>query len=280
MSSYSGSENKNPNVDSLKETRVISKDTIKRLVKDIKEITKNPLTSHGIYYKHDENDFLRGTAIIIGNEGTPYHGGYYLFNIYYPPDYPFSPPTVIYVTNDGQTRFNPNLYICGKVCISILNTWKGDQWSSCQTITSVLLVLSSVFTDKPLLNEPGISVNHREIQPYNEILTFKNFQVAIYGMLSSKSFKESNAELYDIVKNHFIENYDKIMERIQKKKTYNKTISISVYNLNIHINYTNLINNLNLLYSDLTNKHNDMSANIEIVSSASVESKENNSVKK
>lgn len=277
MSSYSDSENKNTNVESLKETKVISKDTIKRLVKDIKEITKNPLSSHGIYYKHDDTDFLRGTAIIIGNEGTPYHGGYYLFNIYYPADYPYSPPTVIYATNDGQTRFNPNLYKCGKVCISILNTWKGDQWSSCQTITSVLLVLSSVFTDKPLLNEPGISVNHKEIYLYNEILTFKNFQVAIYGMLSAnKTFKESNPELYEIVKGHFIDNYSKLMERIQSKKTYNKTISMSVYNMNIHINYTNIINNITLLYNHLTNKQDDNVAS----SSTNIQGATNDSLNK
>jgi ubiquitin-protein ligase len=254
MSSYSGSEKKTQTQDIVTESKTISKETIKRLVKDIKDITKNPLTSHGIYYKHHDSDFLRGSALIIGNEGTPYYGGYYLFNIYYPTDYPYSPPTVVYMTNDGQTRFNPNLYKCGKVCISILNTWKGEQWSSCQNISSILLVLSSVFTDKPLLNEPGISGIHKEIQLYNEILTFKNFDVAIYGMLElNKSFKETNGELYEIAKNHFIDNYSKIMERIQLKKTENKTIIMNVYNLNIHINYTTVINNLVRLYTNITN---------------------------
>jgi len=233
-------------------TKTISKDTIKRLIKDIREINNNPLTSHGIYYKHHDIDFLRGTAVIIGNEGTPYHGGYYLFHIYYPEDYPYSPPNVIYMTNDGRTRFNPNLYKCGKVCVSILNTWKGEQWSSCQSISSILLVLSSVFTDKPLLNEPGISGSHKEIQTYNEILTFKNFQVAIHGMLVDKSFQESTPELFEIVKNHFIENYRNIMERIQLKKTVNKTIMMNVYNLHIHVNYTIVINNLSQLYNKYT----------------------------
>ena len=233
-------------------TRTISKDTVKRLVKDVRDININPLTSHGIYYKHHDSDFLRGTAIIIGNEGTPYHGGYYLFHIYYPVDYPYSPPTVVYMTNDGRTRFNPNFYKCGKVCISILNTWKGEQWSSCQSISSILLVLSSVFTDKPLLNEPGITAKHKEIQMYNEILTFKNFEVAIHGMLTDKLFQESTPELFEIVKRHFIENYRNIMERINLRKTENKTISMNVYNLHTHVNYTNVINNLNHLYNQYT----------------------------
>ena len=50
---------------------VISKETISRLIKDVKEIIKNPLESHGIYYKHDEEDLLKGKALIIGPQGTP-----------------------------------------------------------------------------------------------------------------------------------------------------------------------------------------------------------------
>ena len=33
----------------------ITKETIKRLVNDIKQITKNPLTENGIYYQHMKN---------------------------------------------------------------------------------------------------------------------------------------------------------------------------------------------------------------------------------
>ena len=45
---------------------VIPKDTIKRLIKDIRGIIKNPLVSNGIYYKHDDENMMRGYALIIG----------------------------------------------------------------------------------------------------------------------------------------------------------------------------------------------------------------------
>lgn len=112
-----------------KDTNIVTRDTIKRLAKDVKDIIKTPLTDNGIYYVHDENDILKGYALIIGPPDTPYSGGYYFFKFQYPHDYPFRPPTVTYHTNDGTTRFNPNLYRSGKVCISILNTWKGPQWT-------------------------------------------------------------------------------------------------------------------------------------------------------
>ena len=76
--------------------RTITKYTISRLVGDIKEIITNPLEPQGIYYKHDEDDMLRGYAMIIGPQGTPYKGGYYFFKFLFPPNYPEQPPSGIY----------------------------------------------------------------------------------------------------------------------------------------------------------------------------------------
>ena len=61
-------------------------------------------------------------------------------------------------TNQGKTRFNPNIYNSGKVCLSILGTWpgeRGEQWSSAQTIESVLLSIQSLMSSNPYQNEPG-----------------------------------------------------------------------------------------------------------------------------
>lgn len=38
---------------------------------------------------------------------------------------------VVMNVGGGQVRFNPNLYNCGKVCLSLLGTWsgaKGETW--------------------------------------------------------------------------------------------------------------------------------------------------------
>ena len=153
--------------------------TIKRLVKDVKYLIKNPLNSENIYYKHDENNLLKGYAMIIGNKNTPYENGYYFFKFDFPDDYPFNPPKVTYLTNDGIMRFNPNLYINGKVCLSILNTWNGEGWSSCQNIHSICLILSSILNENPLLNEPGIRTNNDNINSYNLLLKYKNLEFSI-----------------------------------------------------------------------------------------------------
>lgn len=230
----------------------ISKETISRLIKDVKEIIKNPLESHGIYYKHDDEDLLKGKALIIGPQGTPYENGFYLFEIIYPSNYPYSPPKIIYKTNDGVTRFNPNLYKCGKVCLSVLNTWRGEQWSSCQTISSVLLVLCTVLNDTPFLNEPGITKTHIDYDNYNSILNFKNIEVAIINMLTNEYIVLLFSDFIQVMNEHFLKNFNTILtivdkeieQQIMNNNPDNNIITTSVYQMNIRINYKELKKNL------------------------------------
>merc|ERR1711871_792298 len=59
-------------------------------------------------------------------EDTPYAGGLFEFDLYIPSQYPNVPPKVLLrTTGAGKVRFNPNLYNCGKVCLSLLGTWQG-----------------------------------------------------------------------------------------------------------------------------------------------------------
>merc|ERR1712166_354126 len=164
----------------------------KRLLKDIVDVIKNPLIDNGIYYIHDETNMLQAHALIIGPSDTLYANGYYLFQITFPMEYPFVPPKLKYLTNNGYTRFHPNLYKSGKVCLSILNTWRGEQWTSCQTIRSVLLTLVTLFHNKPLLNEPGLTEKYKDFKKYNEIIEFENYNTSILKVLNKKITNKFN----------------------------------------------------------------------------------------
>ena len=61
----------------------IGKDNVKRLLNDVKDIILHPLHDNGIYYIHDDEDMLKGYAMIIGPEETPYFGGFYFFEFIY-----------------------------------------------------------------------------------------------------------------------------------------------------------------------------------------------------
>jgi ubiquitin-protein ligase len=223
---------------------VISKETFRRLIKDVKELIHQPLTSHGIYYQHNEDDFLQGKALIIGPMDTPYENGYYLFDFKFPPNYPHSPPEVKFCTHDGQTRFNPNLYVNGKVCISILNTWQGEQWTGCQTISTVLLSLCTLLHSNPLLNEPGITSRHNDILPYNTIITYKNFETAILKVLTSEYTRTHFSMFTAIIKEHFLEKFATNLARLTALNTtypQRKKLQTTIYRMYIIIEYKELL---------------------------------------
>ena len=226
-------------ITSPNEQITISRETIHRLLADIKYIYKNPLTDNGIYYTHDDADIMKGYAMIVGPEDTPYFGGYYFFEFNFPADYPFSPPKMKYMTNNGLTRFNPNLYKCGKVCVSILNTWSGDKWSACQTINSTLLTMCSLLNDSPLLNEPGQFTTSKDYMPYQKSIEFLNIDFAICDLLdiSKNEIPAQFKHFYPVMKDLFLKNYDKLLHIIDKKEGLIERYTVNIYQMTTHANY-------------------------------------------
>ena len=228
----------------------VSKETISRLLKDVKQILKNPLTENGIYYIHDDTDMMKGYALIIGPSETPYFGGNYFFELNYPVDYPHSPPKVKYWTNANNIRFNPNLYVCGKVCVSLLNTWRGDQWTSCQTISTVLLTLCTLLCSNPLLNEPGVDKTHNDMSSYNEIIEFANIDVTVCDIVEKKQsvFMPFFENFYPFIKENFIKNYEKLVELANKKNEEfkNQVVNFKTgyYSMNVNVDYNKVIQRL------------------------------------
>lgn len=229
---------------------IIKKENAKRLLRDVKQILKNPLTDQGIYYMHHDTNMLKGYALIIGPSDTPYFGGNYFFEINYPTDYPHTPPKVKYCTNAENIRFNPNLYTNGKVCISLLNTWKGDQWTSCQTISTILLTLCSLLCNNPLLNEPGVYIKHADMNNYNEIIEFSNLNIAICDILSRKDFiyLPFFENFYSIMKENFKKNFEKLLEFANKKNEQFQSLELhfktGYYNMSVYVDYNKVIQKL------------------------------------
>jgi ubiquitin-conjugating enzyme E2 Z len=125
----------------------------KRLAREIKII--NDLSGIGIYYKQDMDVLTKGVAMIIGPKDSVYANCLLFFKFDFPSDYPFQPPTVTFLTHDGKTRFHPNLYRDGKVCLSILGTYSGPSWQSTMSFSMILLSLKTLLDKNPLNHEPG-----------------------------------------------------------------------------------------------------------------------------
>lgn len=253
--------------------------TIKRLVKDVKFLLDNPLDNENIFYHHDEENILLGYALIIGPKDTPYENGNFLFKFIFPENYPFSPPKVEYYSNDGRTRFNPNLYINKYVCLSILNTWRGEGWTSCQSIYSILLTLQSILNENPLINEPGFSENHRDNRHYNKIIKYKSFEFTvirfvkfiIYSHIKSKNYDEEKIINYDLgnleflnifskfhknILQNFTDNIDKFIENLNDELYQNKSLNCITYSLNVKVIDKEILKNKINKYKNYIDKYN------------------------
>ncbi|KAG6523458.1 probable ubiquitin-conjugating enzyme E2 23 isoform X1 [Zingiber officinale] len=152
----------------------------------------------------DHIDLMR--AVIVGASGTPYHDGLFFFDFHLPPEYPEVPPSVYY--HSGGLRINPNLYVDGKVCLSLLNTWTGkgnEVWdSSSSSILQVLISLQGlVLNDKPYFNEAGYEKQigtvegEKNVIPYNENTYLMNLKSMMYLL------RRPPMHFEDFVKDHF-----------------------------------------------------------------------------
>jgi baculoviral IAP repeat-containing protein 6 len=112
-----------------------------------------------IFVRAVENRLDTLRAVILGPDDTPYANGVFVFDIFLPYNYPLVAPMVHFV-NHGGRRFNPNLYNCGKVCLSLLGTWSGPGWISGESsLLQVLISLQSlILVPDPYFNEPGCEV--------------------------------------------------------------------------------------------------------------------------
>ncbi|XP_073351945.1 probable ubiquitin-conjugating enzyme E2 23 [Aegilops tauschii subsp. strangulata] len=134
----------------------------------------------------DRMDLLR--VVMVGTSETPYHHGLFFFDLQLPPSYPDAPPQVYY--HSFGLRLNPNLYESGTVCLSLLNTFGGEDtevWSSATSslLQVVVSIQGLVLNDQPYYNEAGYETlvgkpeGHRNALPYNEnayLLTLRTMQ--------------------------------------------------------------------------------------------------------
>ncbi|KAL8616917.1 hypothetical protein ACOMHN_041836 [Nucella lapillus] len=113
---------------------------------------------HGIIVKGFEDRMDLFSVLIDGPSDTPYEDGMFMFDVMLPHDYPSSPPLFHYLSF-ASDRLNPNLYVDGKVCVSLLGTWSGkgmEVWTDQSNLLQVLVSIQGlILVDEPYYNEAG-----------------------------------------------------------------------------------------------------------------------------
>ena len=228
-----------------------SNKTIMRIVQDIYDFNKNK--PEGIYLSIDKKNLMNHHALIIGPKDTPYFGGFFFFEIIYPENYPTNSPQVTLLTIEKNVRFNPNLYECGKVCLSILGTWSGPAWSPVMNIRLILQSIQSLLCSFPIQNEPGFeNTKENEItsMEYNQYLIYNTYRIAIIEVLKNK-FNVSSLFKKEIEK-EFNNNKSKLTNDLLSYKQIfgNSTVESRIYFMKkTKLNFISLIEEFNCLIS-------------------------------
>ena len=226
-----------------------SNKTIMRIVQDIYDFNKNK--PEGIYLSIDKKNLMNQHALIIGPKDTPYFGGFFFFEIIYPENYPANSPQLTLLTIEKNVRFNPNLYECGKVCLSILGTWSGPAWSPVMNIRLILQSIQSLLCSFPIQNEPGFeNTKENEITSieYNQYLIYNTYRIAIIEVLKNK-FKISSLFKKEIEK-EFNNNKSKLSNDLLSYKQIfgNSTVESRIYFMKkTKLNFISLIEEFNLI---------------------------------
>mmetsp|Transcript_2468 Transcript_2468/g.3883 ORF Transcript_2468/g.3883 Transcript_2468/m.3883 type:complete len:229 (-) Transcript_2468:618-1304(-) len=111
--------------------------SLRRIQADIRELARDP--SDRYYASPLEDDMFEWHFTIRGAEGTDFEGGVYHGKILLPPEYPFKPPHIMFLTPSG--RFETNT----KVCLSF-SAYHPELW---QPAWGIRLILEAIISFLP-----------------------------------------------------------------------------------------------------------------------------------
>lgn len=209
----------------ISQDTTIENSKIVRLAQEIADLSNSLPNDHtnAIFVRVDETRVDVMKAIICGAASTPYAHGCFEFDLYFDSRYPQTPPKCqLVTTGSGAVRFNPNLYADGKVCLSLLGTWRGsstENWDAkFSTILQVLMSIQAIImSEEVYYNEPGYeheagtTEGEAKNEAYSNIVRYCNIQYAMIDQMTnpSKGFEEA-------IRKHFFLKRDEVMEEVKE----------------------------------------------------------------
>ncbi|KAK2737470.1 ubiquitin-conjugating enzyme [Colletotrichum kahawae] len=192
---------------------------MKRLVSELSILQTS--IPEGIFVRHHSDRLDAMTFLIVGPAGTPYENWLFEFDLFCPMDYPQRPPQVFFRTSPPDRKFNPNLYINGYVCLSLLGTWGGPGWDpGSSTLLQVLVSIQAmIFSESPLWNEPNLEATLTPLHSrvYNVEVRADTTRYALAEWLRKLNSRELESSPWrEVVATHFELRWREILAAVEK----------------------------------------------------------------
>lgn len=212
-------------LEQLRKDSAVSKERMVRLAQEVSAMcTALPATWDSLCaVRVDETGPDAFRFIITGPTGTPYESGCFAFDVFIPSTYPKTAPSCnLMTTGSGAVRFNPNLYSCGKVFLSLLGTWGGQANESWDPVHSSLLQLivsiqSLILIDQPYFNEPsyerrqGTPAGTKYNRAYSNIVRYATVKHAMLDQI-----KKPTEGFEDVISTHFKAKRDAVLATVHQ----------------------------------------------------------------
>ncbi|GAP85405.2 putative ubiquitin-conjugating enzyme E2 Z-like [Rosellinia necatrix] len=192
--------------------RIMSSYATKMIMTESVELVKEKEQFKVIF---KEENILEFDAFITGPEDSVYRHKLLKLRFHVPERYPMVPPKVTFIQHTGG-RIHPNLYVEGKVCLSILGTWPGDPWSASFNIYTILASIRGLLDFEPYRHEPG-----SEDDPnYNKFVQFVTWRALLLDHVDRETEQPSK----DFINEFLREHATGIIEDIEAEKELNKDV--------------------------------------------------------
>ena len=145
----------------------LNKITLKRINGDFKKFNEENPTHFDVYPNQD--NILEIHCLLLGREGTPYEGGYYVGKIVHSPEYPRKAPDYYIFTPNGRFEINK------KICLTNSAFHQGDWAPAAWNLITLLEGFSSVFHSD--IKEDKIGIAHIISTPIDELKRLANNSV-------------------------------------------------------------------------------------------------------
>ncbi|KIV91284.1 hypothetical protein PV10_05839 [Exophiala mesophila] len=131
------------------------------LMKEYKALAKEKWVQIDV---DEDNIYHWNLALMVLNPDSLYYGGYFKAQMTFPKDYPYKPPDFRFV----KPLWHPNVYIDGRLCISILHApgedmmsgeSAGERWSPAQRVESVLISILSLLDDAEISSPANVDAS-------------------------------------------------------------------------------------------------------------------------
>lgn len=164
-----------------------SSSAVRALALEYKSLQEEPVEGFRVKLVNEDNIFEWEVAI-FGPPDTLYQGGYFKAHMKFPPDYPYSPPSIRFLTK----VWHPNVYENGDLCISILHPPVDDpqsgelpceRWNPTQNVRTILLSVIS------LLNEPN-TYSPANVDASVMYRRWRDSQVSLHNITKQRHYNE------------------------------------------------------------------------------------------